>query len=667
MLTNITFTNGGLYSGGAPVTIGMTVTTTSPAFTGTVLNVLVTSGTWGGGNANGTIVLQETSGTVPSGQYLMNGATQMAYVITVTEDWDINNLLSSAKVSRSISGKMYTATFTFSKTMTGGPLSSMYWNPVYFWMPDYSGTWNLIFLGIIPSGSSKYVAHDGTNQIGDDTLTAYGYEYYLTHQYLPDNLLTLPNRPVIGTNPGEYMTPRIYILGALGDVIYPSSDGLSPPTYTWTVGTGGKWIYGSGINPWKINAPVNPYAWGSSGLPTTEFTFNTTMTKAQAIEKICQYTRQIFYVRWANNLGVWTPAAWVVDEALIDDVLNGLDLPALVQVTNNIGPVASSPADGGHYLASPVEYTGVGEDQYNFYTVRCQSLAGGWIQNSVSTMWPAGTNPYDPIWNPTGTDIKREYYEENPDISTQTDCDNRTLDLQAYYKLQVSTWKCTFKLRSDLVLYQRLQFAGYTTQIPDGYYRIIDIEYNYANGGATNEVTVSIIPETQFKSYLNLKRVYTDTVYEIQNIVNNALNQQKYTVIPGLVISLSNYQPIVSFNQAFPASNYSFVVTGAIHATVPSLSLGTTATITGISGTTVTFTAGGNSYTGTCNQAGSLTIGNTGSVIAINAQVVFQATNGGSGKAKFLTGYTNHAQDLQVGFACLASPDSNGNYFCSII
>jgi hypothetical protein len=82
-----------------------------------------------------------------------------------------------------------------------------------------------------------------------------------------------------------------------------------------------------------------------------------------------------------------------------------------------------------------------------------------------------------------------------------------------------------FNRRSDFRLLQKLTFSGYGTEIPNGTYRIVGISYEYSNGGLTNIVTCTLVLDSQFKFYLNLNRVFTDSVSEMQSIVQDKLDK----------------------------------------------------------------------------------------------------------------------------------------------
>jgi hypothetical protein len=316
----------------------------------------------------------------------------------------------------------------------------------------------------------------------------------------------------------EYPTPsRMYP----GDYIYKLLGGDTSAT---------NWEVVSGIYPkyFKSSASVWGYPVSDPIIPEIEFAFTPTTTKIEAIEKICNYMKWIFYVKWGTVDGVPdTPCAYFLPQADLDLEV-GQPLPAPVTVTCNGG----TGTDAGKYLKSPFRLVNSGENQYNWYTVRCQGLAGEWHED-----WGKDGDPYDPIHNPTGTEIKRPYIENNPNITTYAECTARVADLMAYYKYRIQTWTATFRQRSDFALLQKLTVSGYGSAIPNGDYRIISIEYNYDKAGTINEVTVQIIPDARFAAYLNLKRVFYDPIFEIQNIAQKIYDDStvnlKGTVLVG--------------------------------------------------------------------------------------------------------------------------------------
>ena len=303
--------------------------------------------------------------------------------------------------------------------------------------------------------------------------------------------------------------PEDYIKELLG--------GGSASAYT----LGDNWRYTSGIYPYRMNNITA--AW--TLMPAIEFDFTTTTTKTQAIEKICKYCKSIFYVKWRSDVpgfsGTYMPCAYLVKQSEIDDGGTGLDLPAAAYCSYGGGVSAS---DLARFMKGTFTADFKGEDQYNWVSVRCQDIYGKWLESHIIPGLTCGSSVYDPVQNPSGTEIKRIYYEENSELATQSDLNDYAEDVYAYYHYQINTWKATFYKRPDLELLQTVIVSGFgPSVISNGTYRIIDIQYDYADAGAKNEVTVTLILDSQFVAYLNLKRVFYNSVYEIENVVNNIL------------------------------------------------------------------------------------------------------------------------------------------------
>ena len=528
--------------------------------------------------------------TANSPSITVSGTNVTTALVTITPTLNIDKLLSSCTVKRSLSDKMATATFVFDKTTVAGIYSSLFWTKLVLRVPDYAGHWNTIFVGIAPTSQTnfRHVA-SGATPLGTQSMKAYDYSWYLTAQTLePENqvLLTWADQQldkiyqlrykdqiaawvtgtrVIGYNSSDqgtivdYSTADLTIdlKGYIGSTsyftdsenlavgyngtyaFYAKADGhatditgtparIYPSDYIYKLlgedTSGTKWAQVSGIYPHTIDSAAT--VWGST-IPEREFAFLPTTTKMQAIEEICQYMKWIFYVRYldVSGVGAAIPCAFFVDEDDLDTTLDLLPSPVYVTSTTDYNA-----ADARKYLVSPFTLDQVGENQYNWIEVRCQDFYGRWFVSREYT-----SDVYDPKFNSTGTAPKRPYYEVNPEISTQTDCTARKTALWTYYQKQVLTWSATFTMRSDFVLLQKLIISGYNPAIPDDDYRIIDIEYQYDNAGTRNEVKIKIIKDDDFKSYLNLKRVYTNSIFEIQNVVKNIMNKP-LSVMTGTVV-----------------------------------------------------------------------------------------------------------------------------------
>lgn len=522
--------------------------------------------------------------TAPSAAFTVAITENITLSVKLTPVINIDKLLTSCTIRRSLADKMATATLTFDKTTVANLSSTLFWTKLIMRIPDYAGNWNVVFSGIAPSSQTNFTYMKTlATPLGNQTMTAFDYQWYLTAQTLEpedqvllkwadqqldliykleyDNVVagksfTVGDR-VYGPG-GSYdqgtcilnnttASPNYLLLKAMTgsapyfqddeqlwvDVMIALANNAAvdvtgtlyqryPSNYIWKLlggwqggnDYGAKWAEMTGICP---KSAGNDSTWTEK-----EFVFSPTTTKAQAIEEICQYMKWIFYVRYETVSGTpAVPCAYFFDEANLDTV--GC-LPSPVYVTSGSGRAAPTyPNDAGGYLIVPFRLEQNGENQYNWIEVRCMGLTGygKWYQAIEYD-----SDVYDSVYNSTGTVIKRPYYEVNSNIATQTDCTARASDLWTYYQKQVCTWTATFELRSDLALLQKLIVDGYgAANFPDGDYRIIDIEYDYSASGTRNYQKVTLVADGDFRAYLNLKRVYMNSVYEVQNIAKDLIDK----------------------------------------------------------------------------------------------------------------------------------------------
>ena len=481
-----------------------------------------------------------------------------------------DQFLTALAASQKMIDKMASATFSYEtiKMLLG---TDTFFRHVQIDIPDYLGTSNTVFVGFFPSAQATVVITGG---IQYETYTAYDYAWYLTMQYIPFSLLTfltpddqltqttyklwyfknhaidpqgfLIGDVVVGSTSGDSgivtadtiggddggMTYRILTLMnptgifqtgedlTVGNVLYGNADGyafdvtgllsvITPEVYISNLLGGTNWPNITGINPYRL-IPL-PNGWTDSSNPVAiEFDFTPQTTKIQAIEKICKYCHYVFMVKTVVIGGMATPCAYFIPETNIDlQSPMGLDLPS------TLSPLVFT--NGDPAIISPITIERKGEERYNKITVKCQSLNGAtWYQSIQQT---------DGVLN--GDEPPVEYFEINPDIANQTDCDARCLDLWNYYQNQILTYTVTFLQRSDLQLMQRIYLTGFTELVdannPTNLYRIVGIKYDYSGAGTVNDQICTIIPDYQFQFYLNLNRVFTDEITEIQNVIKSEL------------------------------------------------------------------------------------------------------------------------------------------------
>lgn len=191
--------------------------------------------------------------------------------------------------------------------------------------------------------------------------------------------------------------------------------------------------------------------WGST-VPSDEVVTELGQKKSATIERYNALTDSILYVM-PDPSGSHGPIAYWVREDEIDDVFKGLDLPA---------PVAIRNPDPD--LAGRVTEETVGADQYNRVIVRGLAPDGQFLELSAESAEVTAGEP------------AVEYLEIDYRLTSEAACQARADELLEYFESDPVLYSCTFRDRVDLKLFQLLDFTGFT-EIPDGRYRILSIEY----------------------------------------------------------------------------------------------------------------------------------------------------------------------------------------------
>ena len=452
---------------------------------------------------------------------------------------NINSLCRRAEVSRSVAHPFWTAKFTFDKGVTGGRTSSLFFSttPVVLFMTDYSGKTNPVFCGVIPSEQRRH-----NSWMSEETFTGYSYAWYLSKQYLP----TIANTRVYVNslvdlvyyltpwNEAEqvYIEPDTYVHAMLGRNInwYSDVEASPLPGKAFVDDADNYWARVTNLYPYNIDAVNDVVAIGYTAPPLIAMNFSTTTTKQQAIDRLNEYYSYVFYDKWswdATNSKYRPDAYWIPYLGI--DAAGGLDLPTKV----NLSAGSTTTTDLYPYMVGEIEVDQKGDEKYNFVQVRAQNSSGGWIEHVN-----CDADTFHPIYNPSTTittyDLPIEYYEENADILVSTDLTTYSDAIYTYYNNQILTYRCRFKARSDLELYQLVAVSGFDNStygmIEDGDYRIIEISYQLDNAAQSNEVEIVLMKASLFTAYHNLKRPFVNTVMEIQKIIKAALAPTQQTI-----------------------------------------------------------------------------------------------------------------------------------------
>jgi len=517
-------------------------------------------------NINAQVALQGTIKMVPvlpsvAASVVMEGTIYNVPVqVVIKESVIVSPLNIDITVSRSMVDPISHATFNFDGDETGGQFSSIYYRDIIVTMPDYQSIERPVFVGFFPSSQSKY----GTVDLSE-SFSAFDYAWYLSMQEIDDAdlaLLTPTGQAdisqhrymlqydfvvrqfeigmiVTGETTGHigrileihpygyrYIIMTIFTSGSgpffqddeqllVDDVVYAAANGRTMDV-TGSAGTkypddrvrsllgGDNWANVTGIWPFRIANTAS--VWGGTK-PAVDFISGATDPKLKAIDEMAEYLEFIREIKPRAFGSTYVDALYFIPQSDIDDPYSGLDLPAPIYIT---APSA--------FLDEPVLLTQDGGTKYNRITVWCQSFTGAWLHKRIQS---SGVD--------NGTEKLITFSQTDRNIATQTECNQRCQDLWDYNHMQILKWQAVFIERPDLQKYQKLVFSGYGLHIANGTYRIIDIQYRRADGGTTNTQTCTLIQNSQFSAYLNLNRVFTDSIKIVEALIENGINKRGVT------------------------------------------------------------------------------------------------------------------------------------------
>jgi hypothetical protein len=491
----------------------------------------------------------------------MSGTTTMRVLVNFPYLTIGNELITSAEVHRSIAEPYWTATFNLAKTVTGGSVSAIFFNPipVVFFMEDYAHVVRPVFVGFVPTGESTF-----NSWAGHESFTAHSYAWYLSHQMLQDlptkrlNVNTLVCMPY-HASPGDtsqqnVMYPDDYIKGLLGCNLNCYTFGYGALEGVWYIDDPDeRWRCRTNLYPKYLPTPIS--GGGYTPPPWTQQDFSTKMTPQQAIDRLNQYYRYVSFDKWSydETNTVYQPDFYWVPFVKIDDGASGLSLPAKVNMSR--GSITASDLD--NFIVGDIKAEQNGGEKYNFVMIRAQDATGNWMQ---AVAFAPGSSVYHPIYNPGATapyTLPIEYYEENPDIWIAGDVAARANDIIAYYGQQVLKYRVTFRKRSDLEPYQLIAVSGYNSAaysyMADGDYRIIEIRYRLDNRAQTNEVEVTMMKNSTFVAYQNLRRTFNSSLFALQKIIQDmsvTKEQKVYGYLREPVTGPAIVEVVITYNSS---------------------------------------------------------------------------------------------------------------------
>jgi hypothetical protein len=495
-------------------------------------------------------------------------------------------LVIGGSVRRSLTDKCWTCTLRYNKGETGGEGSSFFDQKVTLLVPDYNGVYQCVFVGRFPGQTANYEpANNSEEFVGysygmgltqkvmadadplllellspDDQGSAHFQRLPLTalvHSFHPGKLikgsLSGAMARVVGT-PGVTLyspdlessytvesteivvkdivgtfveTDALTEVGGTGqasvdDVVIPLDFGPGNyyPEHWLRDLLGGTTNYATtlGLYPERLNPALG------TPKPYQTWHFQADQTCQQAIDQMNTYHNFIFFDWWKYVDDEWVPVAYNVHQDDIDTETpgnhQGLDLPSEVYLVNGTDKTLE-----GHITMKIV-----GEGLINKVTIRCQDLETGiWYQNARTSGVTESAGVY------AGTEIIRSYYKVDPNLVSQNDCNNAAALIYTYLSQRQATYNATFRQRTDFGFLQLLSFDGYD-EIPDGEYRIIDIEHEWEAAAVSTHVTLQ--PVAQFRAALAVNRMYNNATMEVRRIVRSMLADTALTA-PGVVTKIS--------------------------------------------------------------------------------------------------------------------------------
>lgn len=305
---------------------------------------------------------------------------------------------------------------------------------------DHNDVSRTLFTGILPGNQPQLAPADETSRI-----TGYDYAWYLTQRKVPEAYL----HNTAATNPATVIT------GLLG---------------------GDDWMSETGIEPYSIQTVAE---WGDT-LNTKVFDFDRTTSRSQAIQRICDYCRYVFIVKWRDiGGGILNPCAYFCHE---DDIDTYLDLPSEVTFTKP-----------DPYVDDKITWDVKGDERYNRVTVYGRESDGTSISYTDETA---------DVTN--GDEIPVEFVESSGAFTTEAQVQARAEELLTYFSTAQKTYTVTLNLRTDLELLQKVTFSGWM-EIPEVSMRIISIAYTIDDATATKKVQIQVTSETKLSQ---IRRMY---------------------------------------------------------------------------------------------------------------------------------------------------------------
>ena len=471
-------------------------------YSGVIESIVVESGTWGGGDAAGTLILTGVLGTVVNNATLTDGAGGAALVAGAAEY--AGPYIVSWTVEKGIENPYGTATIVLDGVEAVTSCAS--YKDTELICKDHEGTDQSVFFGFVPdSGVQSDYDQDTT------TVTAYDYGWYLANQRVPTEHLSSVTWD--GTNEKiTYYEPSVMVTYLLGGSLWQWTTGIYPlyiiPVPDWTVSTPAKgWAWDRTYTIFQAIKEMESYlnyVWGTyyyngmyqagyfcpladidtySGAPAAvTFTGTTTNDYVMSIRVSRPGSIKYNRVRVIGNrnkriINFKQGTVNFTAGTVVLDGTTGATATMIGSATVISGSWGAGTAAG--YIIISYDRTASFCDGNNLSSV---SESGAAVMNGNDQFY-ALYDVYEPAPKESdgviGLDERpREYYE-----TLDEECDSTSLiearrdDLYTYHcNSDSNDYTVVLADRCDLRLWQKIKFIGYA-QIPEEWMRITHIRY----------------------------------------------------------------------------------------------------------------------------------------------------------------------------------------------
>jgi hypothetical protein len=415
-------------------------------------------------------------------------------------------------------------------------------------IPDHNGTDRTVFYGFVPEHSPvENLANNITR------ITAYSHDWYLSHQYVPE----------------EYQSTLIW------DPVEEHATFYEPSVVvTALLGGGANWNTTTGCRNASVIAVSD---WGED-ISSRGFVWPMSTTKWKAIMDMAEYCNYVFDVAYDGT----DPCARFCDVADIDTYMIP---PSAVTITNPDDYLVSLKAerkgseqcnrvvvrgnlyqrilkfDAGDTEFQPEEVltdgttghtatistgadsvvvesgTWAGNDAAGYLILDADRTGSftddGTITSTSGSATANGTDERYAIVDSytktletsevtAGTDRPIEYVEDaTEDYDSEALIDDRAQALYDYLTTAQILYTAVFKKRTDLKLWQKIKFMGYSAA-PESYLRITSVRYDQRLADVT--VTITAVLEAAFQTQRKLKtQGVPNQVSEIERIIENKI------------------------------------------------------------------------------------------------------------------------------------------------